>query len=298
MSKKYQKELYDARASYNKWIKKLESQGFTINEDLKKLPSIPKKITPGSVSKVKKQIEKLKQTATIEIDGKKLDYKHFMQHQKNAPLREKVQRRREEFLVKKAAADAEKDRRYQTPAPDYSDIPDYNDPNAIPEAPEEFEPDIPTELELRKYVDYVFDKFIEDIYNMVDELESRGLSPKKKEAMKKAAAELNSWANRCKAQDTENAYRFAKAIEKSKYNGTYINESIMYHKDTAREWIMELESYVDGIDIPDKVQDAFDDMSDAASNAGYDSYTSEDADEDEEFMNEFYNDGSDDFFDF
>ena len=294
MSKKYQKELYDARASYNKWIKKLESQGFTINEDLKKLPSIPKKITPGSVSRVKKQIEKLKQTATIEIDGKKLDYKHFMQHQKNAPLREKVQRRREEFLVKKVAADAEKDRRYQTPVPDYSDIPDYNDPNAIPEAPEEFEPDIPTELELRKYVDYVFDKFIEDIYNMVDELESRGLSSKKKEAMKKAAAELNSWANRCKAQDTENAYRFAKAIEKSKYNGTYINESIMYHKDTAREWIMEIESYVDGIDIPDEIQDAFDDMSDAASNAGYDSYTSED----EEFENEFYNDGSDDFFDF
>ena len=306
MSKKYQKQLYDARSNYRKWVKKLESQGYIINEELKELPSIPKKITPGSVRRVKALTEKLKQTSVrLEFDEKHPEGKlrNYEQSRNVARARARIYKRsleKEEQLRRKQQKEQQwyEDTASERETPGYSDIPDYSDPNAIPEEPFDISQvdrgnAIVDPIEVRSYIDFVFDKFVDDILNMEEELESRGLSKKKKEAMNNAVRELVQWSARTKQSDTETAYRFAKALEQSKYNGTYITESELYHKDTARQWIMAIESYIDGIEVPDVVKDSFDDISDANANSGYSDYSSDDAD------NTFnWDDGTDDLFDF
>lgn len=305
MSKKYQKQLYDARSNYRKWLKKLESQGYVINEELKELPSIPKKITPGSVRRVKALTEKLKQTSVrLEFDEKHPEGKlrNYEQSRNVARARARIYKRsleKEEQLRRKQQKEQQwyEDTASERETPGYSDIPDYNDPNAIPEEPFDISQvdrgqKIVDPIEVRSYIDFVFDKFVDDILNMQEELESRGLSKKKKDAMNNAVRELVQWSARTKQADTETAYRFAKALEQSKYNGTYITESELYHKDTARQWIMAIESYIDGIEVPDVVKDSFDDISDANANSGYSDYSSDDADT----FN--WDDGADDLFDF
>ena len=305
MSKKYQKQLYDARSNYRKWLKKLESQGYVINEELKELPSIPKKITPGSVRRVKALTEKLKQTSVrLEFDEKHPEGKlrNYEQSRNVARARARIYKRsleKEEQLRRKQQKEQQwyEDTASERETPGYSDIPDYNDPNAIPEEPFDISQvdrgqEIVDPIEVRSYIDFVFDKFVDDILNMQEELESRGLSKKKKEAMNNAVRELVQWSARTKQADTETAYKFAKALEQSKYNGTYITESELYHKDTARQWIMAIESYIDGIEVPDVVKDSFDDISDANANSGYSDYSSDDADT----FN--WDDGTDDLFDF
>lgn len=306
MSKKYQKQLYDARSNYRKWLKKLESQGYVINEELKELPSIPKKITPGSVRRVKALTEKLKQTSVrLEFDEKHPEGKlrNYEQSRNVARARARIYKRsleKEEQLRRKQQKEQQwyEDTASERETPGYSDIPDYNDPNAIPEEPFDISQvdrgqKIVDPIEVRSYIDFVFDKFVDDILNMQEELESRGLSKKKKDAMNNAVRELVQWSARTKQADTETAYRFAKALEQSKYNGTYITESELYHKDTARQWIMAIESYIDGIEVPDVVKDSFDDISDANANSGYSDYSSDDADD---TFN--WDDGADDLFDF
>lgn len=305
MSKKYQKQLYDARSNYRKWLKKLESQGYVINEELKELPSIPKKITPGSVRRVKALTEKLKQTSVrLEFDEKHPEGKlrNYEQSRNVARARARIYKRsleKEEQLRRKQQKEQQwyEDTASERETPGYSDIPDYNDPNAIPEEPFDISQvdrgqKIVDPIEVRSYIDFVFDKFVDDILNMQEELESRGLSKKKKDAMNNAVRELVQWSARTKQADTETAYRFAKALEQSKYNGTYITESELYHKDTARQWIMAIESYIDGIEVPDVVKDSFDDISDVNANSGYSDYSSDDADT----FN--WDDGADDLFDF
>ena len=306
MSKKYQKQLYDARSNYRKWLKKLESQGYVINEELKELPSIPKKITPGSVRRVKALTEKLKQTSVrLEFDEKHPEGKlrNYEQSRNVARARARIYKRsleKEEQLRRKQQKEQQwyEDTASERETPGYSAIPDYNDPNAIPEEPFDISQvdrgqEIVDPIEVRSYIDFVFDKFVDDILNMEEELESRGLSKKKKEAMNNAVRELVQWSARTKQADTETAYKFAKALEQSKYNGTYITESELYHKDTARQWIMAIESYIDGIEVPDVVKDSFDDISDANANSGYSDYSSDDADD---TLN--WDDGTDDIFDF
>lgn len=306
MSKKYQKQLYDARSNYRKWLKKLESQGYVINEELKELPSIPKKITPGSVRRVKALTEKLKQTSVrLEFDEKHPEGKlrNYEQSRNVARARARIYKRsleKEEQLRRKQQKEQQwyEDTASERETPGYSDIPDYNDPNAIPEEPFDISQvdrgqKIVDPIEVRSYIDFVFDKFVDDILNMQEELESRGLSKKKKDAMNNAVRELVQWSARTKQADTETAYKFAKALEQSKYNGTYITESELYHKDTARQWIMAIESYIDGIEVPDVVKNSFDDISDANANSGYSDYSSDDADD---TFN--WDDGADDLFDF
>jgi len=307
MANKYQKQkLYDARSYYRKWVKKLESQGYVINEELKELPSIPKKITPGSVRRVKALTEKLKQTSVrLEFDEKHPEGKlrNYEQSRNVARARARIYKRsleKEEQLRRKQQKDQQwyEDTASERETPGYSDIPDYDDPNAIPAEPFDISQvdrgqEIVDPIEVRSYIDFVFDKFVDDILNMQEELDSRGLSKKKKEAMNNAVRELVQWAARTKQSDTETAYRFAKALEQSKYNGTYITEMELYHKDTARHWIMAIESYIDGIEVPDVVKDSFDDISDANANSGYSDYSSDDADD---TFN--WDDGTDDIFDF
>lgn len=306
MANRYQKQLYDARSNYRKWLKKLESQGYVINEELRELPSIPKKITPGSVRRVKALTEKLKQTSVrLEIDEKHPEGKprNYEQSRNVARARKRIYKRaleKEEQLRRKQARDQQwyDDTAADRETPGYSDIPDYEDPNAIPEEPFDISNvdrgnKIEDPYEIRSYIDFVFDKFMDDILNMQEELESRGLSKKKKDAMNNAVRELIQWAARTKQADTETGYKFAKALEKSKYNGTYITEAELYHKDTAREWIMNIESELDGIEMPDIVKDSFDDISDANANSGYSDYSSDDADD---TFN--WDDGTDDLFDF
>lgn len=306
MANRYQKQLYDARANYRKWLKKLESQGYVINEELKELPSIPKKITPGSVRRVKALTEKLKQTSVrLEIDEKHPEGKlrNYEQSRNVARARKRIYKRsleKEEQLRRKQARDQQwyDETAADRETPGYSDIPDYSDPNSIPEEPFDISNvdrgnKIEDPYEIRSYIDFVFDKFMDDILNMEEELESRGLSRKKKDAMNNAVRELIQWAARTKQADTETGYKFAKALEKSKYNGTYITEAELYHKDTAREWIMNIESELDGIEMPDIVKDSFDDISDANANSGYSDYSSDDADD---TFN--WDDGTDDLFDF
>ena len=306
MSKKYQKQLYDARSNYRKWLKKLESQGYIINEELKELPSIPKKITPGSVRRVKALTEKLKQTSVrLEFDEKHPEGKlrHYEQSRNVSRARARIYKRsleKEEQLRRKQQKEQQwyEDTASERETPGYSDIPDYDDPNAIPEEPFDISQvdrgqEIVDPIEVRSYIDFVFDKFVDDILNMQEELESRGLSKKKKDAMNNAVRELVQWSARTKQADTETAYRFAKALEQSKYNGTYITESELYHKDTARQWIMSIESYIDGVEIPDVVKDSFDDISDANANSGYSDYSSDDTDD---TFN--WDDGTNDLFDF
>lgn len=306
MANKYQKQLYDARSNYRKWLKKLESQGYVINEELKELPSIPKKITPGSVRRVKALTEKLKQTSVrLEFDEKHPEGKlrNYEQSRNVARARARIYKRsleKEEQLRRKQQKDQQwyEDTASERETPGYSDIPDYDDPNAIPAEPFDISQvdrgqEIVDPIEVRSYIDFVFDKFVDDILNMQEELDSRGLSKKKKEAMNNAVRELVQWAARTKQSDTETAYRFAKALEQSKYNGTYITEMELYHKDTARHWIMAIESYIDGIEVPDVVKDSFDDISDANANSGYSDYSSDDADD---TFN--WDDGTDDIFDF
>lgn len=305
MANKYQKQLYDARSNYRKWLKKLESQGYIINEELKELPSIPKKITPGSVRRVKALTEKLKQTAVrLEFDEKHPEGKlrNYEQSRNVSRARARIYKRsleKEEQLRRKQQKDQQwyEDTASERETPGYSDIPDYDDPNAIPEPFDISQVDrgqeIVDPIEVRSYIDFVFDKFVDDILNMQEELESRGLSKKKKDAMNNAVTELIQWAAKTKQADTETGYKFAKALEKSKYNGTYITEAELYHKDTAREWIMSIETYIDGVEVPDVVKDSFDDISDANANSGYSDYSSDDADD---TFN--WDDGTDDLFDF
>lgn len=306
MSNKYQKQLYDARSNYRKWLKKLESQGYIINEELKELPSIPKKITPGSVRRVKALTEKLKQTSVrLEFDEKHPEGKlrNYEQSRNVVRARARIYKRsleKEEQLRRKQQKEQQwyEETASERETPGFSDIPDYSDPNAIPEEPFDIShvnrgQEIVDPIEVRSYIDFVFDKFVDDILNMQEELESRGLSKKKKAAMNNAVRELVQWSARTKQSDTETAYRFAKALEKSKYNGTYITEAELYHKDTAREWIMSIETYIDGVEVPDVVKDSFDDISDANANSGYSDYSSDDADD---TFN--WDDGTDDLFDF
>lgn len=305
MANKYQKQLYDARSNYRKWLKKLESQGYVINEELKELPSIPKKITPGSVRRVKALTEKLKQTSVrLEFDEKHPEGKlrNYEQSRNVSRARARIYKRsleKEEQLRRKQQKEQQwyEDTASERETPGYSDIPDYDDPNAIPEPFDISQVDrgqeIVDPIEVRSYIDFVFDKFVDDILNMQEELESRGLSKKKKESMNNAVRELVQWSARTKQADTETAYKFAKALEQSKYNGTYITESELYHKDTARQWIMAIESYIDGIEVPDVVKNSFDDISDANANSGYSDYSSDDADD---TFN--WDDGTDDLFDF
>lgn len=305
MANKYQKQLYDARSNYRKWLKKLESQGYIINEELKELPSIPKKITPGSVRRVKALTEKLKQTSVrLEFDEKHPEGKlrNYEQSRNVSRARARIYKRsleKEEQLRRKQQKDQQwyEDTASERETPGFSDIPDYDDPNAIPEPFDISQVDrgqeIVDPIEVRSYIDFVFDKFVDDILNMQEELESRGLSKKKKDAMNNAVTELIQWAAKTKQADTETGYKFAKALEKSKYNGTYINEADLYHKDTAREWIMSIETYIDGVEVPDVVKDSFDDISDATANSGYSDYSSDDADD---AFN--WDDGTDDLFDF
>lgn len=306
MANKYQKQLYDARSNYRKWLKKLESQGYVINEELKELPSIPKKITPGSVRRVKALTEKLKQTSVrLEFDEKHPEGKlrNYEQSRNVSRARARIYKRsleKEEQLRRKQQKEQQwyEDTASDRETPGYSDIPDYDDPNAIPEEPFDISQvdrgqEIVDPIEIRSYIDFVFDKFVDDILNMQEELESRGLSKKKKEAMNNAVRELVQWSARTKQADNETAYRFAKALEQSKYNGTYITEAELYHKDTARQWIMAIESYIDGIEVPDVVKNSFDDISDANANSGYSDYSSDDADD---TFN--WDDGTDDLFDF
>ena len=301
MANRYQKQLYDARSNYRKWLKKLESQGYVINEELKELPAIPKKITPGSVRRVKALTEKLKQTSVrLEFDEKHPEGKlrNYDQSRNVSRARKRIYKRaleKEEQLRRKQQKEQQwyEDTAPERETPDYSDIPDYSDPNSIPEEPFDRGNKIEDPFEIRSYIDFVFDKFMDDILNMQEELESRGLSKKKKESMNNAVRELIQWAARTKQADTETGYKFAKAVEKSKYNGTYITESDLYHKDTAREWIMNIESELDGIELPNIVKDSLDDISDANANTGYSDYSSDDADDLFD-----WDDGQDDLYDF
>lgn len=293
MANRYQKQLYDARSNYRKWLKKLESQGYVINEELKELPSIPKKITPGSVRRVKALTETLKQTSVrLEFDEKHPEGKlrNYEQSRNVARARKRIYKRsleKEEQLRRKQARDQQlyDETAADRETPDYSDIPDYSDPNAIPEPPHL----IVDPYEVKSYIDFVFNKLAEDTDELGSELIREGLSARKQVDVIAAMETIFSWCNREKTSDSEDAYKIAKGIEKAKYEGDYITREDLYNASTAERWTMNIESYSQGVKVPDEVKEAFEKMRNAGANKGYQNYSPDDSnDKDKEKEEERY----------
>lgn len=281
MANKYQKQLYDARSNYRKWLKKLESQGYVINEELKELPSIPKKITPGSVRRVKALTEKLKQTSVrLEFDEKHPEGKlrNYEQSRNVARARARIYKRsleKEEQLRRKQQKDQQwyEDTASERETPGYSDIPDYDDPNAIPEPP----PPIVDPFEVKSYIDFVFNKLAEDTDDIGTEWIREGLSARQQANVIDAMNTIFSWCNREKESNSEEAYKLAKGIEKAKYEGYYITRDDIYNASTASRWIMNIESFSNGVTVPEEVKEAFEKMRNAGANKGYQTYSPDNA---------------------
>lgn len=265
MKTKLQKQLYSARYEYNKWLKKLTQEGFEIPSNLKELPSIPKKITPSSVKRIKNLTMKLKEQSTIritEVDRigrvteKDVNRRQLINKARAEARIAKLAEKREQAAAEKEAARSFRDVSEPTPPPideDY-DIDDYG--NEIAQYEQDF-------------IDFVLDKFKEDVNRIAEGLEDRGLSPKHQANVNEAVDYLIGVAEHYQNADRDTGYLFAKALEKAKYNGHYIDEKILYSESSCQEFIMAVESYMDMADLPDDFGNAADALRDAQSNAGY-----------------------------
>ena len=288
--KNLKSQFYKARSNYNKWLNKLTSQGFEVPDKYKTLPDIPKNITEASVRRIKSLTEQLKEKSTIEIsEYNKLTGQYYDKRINRRQLINKGRaigrtlRRQEKKKASQAAAKMPKIPK----APEAPFIPpEVSEP--VPPPDEFFEEDDTEALEI-EFTKFVLEKFKDDVSNIAEALESRGLSKKHLAAVRESTDYLIGAADRYLNSDPDTGYLFAKALEKAKYNGAYIDEKIMYSEAASQEFIMAIESYMDNIDGFDDIRDSFDNISNAQSNSGY----SDISDEFDDFMNLNKNDDYD-----
>lgn len=90
------KQLYNARSEYNRLLREIQSQGYTIAPDRKiELPKIPKTPTASSVKRIKKMTEQLKKSATKTVlDSKGRPTEHSYGYIKKREGVEKAKRTR------------------------------------------------------------------------------------------------------------------------------------------------------------------------------------------------------------
>lgn len=259
-------QFYKARSNYNKWLKKLTSQGFEVPDKYKKLPDIPKNITEASVRRIKKLTSELKEKSTIEIsEYNKLTGQYY---DKRINRRQLINKGR---AIGRTLRRQEKKKAAKPKSPEAPEAP-YIPPQVsepVP-PPDEFfeEPEDIEALEI-EFTQFVLEKFKDDVSNIAEALESRGLSKKHLEAVRESTDYLIGAADKYLNSDPETGYLFAKALEKAKYDGAYIDEKIMYSEAASQEFIMAIESYMDNIDGFDDIRDSFENISNAQSNSGY-----------------------------
>lgn len=265
-----------ARRSYNQWVKRLEASGYEIPAELRTLPERPKKITPGSVRRVKALREKLKKVS-VNVEGRNI------QQQKNYERAVGRIQRREERRAKQPQKSSRKRPPEQKRPPTPEDVPPPTDRDVPPESDS-----YDQQADERDYAEYVIDKYIDDIYQCQDYYETQGLSPKKQMEVSEAVSMLVSLAERWKA-DPDKAYVMARAIEEAKYRGDYITEIDVYNKYAAKQFIMSLESYIniydDGNVIDSNDKQAISDIKDTFDKANNTpNYTEYQNDEDDEYF--------------
>ena len=260
-------QFYKARSNYNKWLKKLTSQGFEVPDKLKKLPTIPKKITEASIRHIKSLTSQLKEKSTIEIS--EYDKLTGQYYDKRINRRQLINKGR---AIGRTLRRQEKKKAATPKAPKTPEAP-YIPPQVsepVP-PPDEFfeEPEDIEALEI-EFTEYVLEKFKDDITSIVDALEARGLSKAHQAAVNESVDYLIGAIDKYLNSDPETGYLFAKAVEKAKYDGKYINEELLYSESACQEFIMSLESYIDHFDDDfDDIRDSFDNISNAQSNSGY-----------------------------
>lgn len=90
------KQLYNARSEYNRLLREIQSQGYSIAPDRKiELPKIPKTPTASSVKRIKKMTEQLKKSATKTVlDSKGRPIEHSYGYIKKREGVEKAKRTR------------------------------------------------------------------------------------------------------------------------------------------------------------------------------------------------------------
>lgn len=276
-NKQLQKQLYQARAQYNKWLKKLEAEGYRINPQLAELPQIPKKITPGSVERVKKLTEKLKKTSYIEVNGKK-------SNRQQVQNRERAIQRIATRSKKRLAKDYGKDEaeRLTSQKFDYSDRPDYSDIDSLEPPPipvDDYSEDIPTVVD---YTVFVLDQFRSDIHELADALRSQFGKRSIQDDITEAEEYLDGVVSRQIASPNDDGYAFAKALEEAKRQNAYIERRDLYNISAAEAFMMRVESFInyfdDGNQFAGEMKDALKDLGKAQSNAGYDTYAGDDTD--------------------
>lgn len=279
-NKQLQKQLYQARAQYNKWLKKLEAEGYRINPQLAELPQVPKKITPGSVERVKKLTEKLKKTSYIEVNGKKSNRQQVQNRQRAL---QRIATRSKKRLAKDYGKDEAE--RLTSQKFDFSDRPDYSDVNQMeppPEPVDDYSEDIPTVID---YTIFVLDQFRSDIHELADSLRSQFGRKSIQEDITEAEEYLDNVVSRQIASPNDDGYVFAKALEEAKRQNAYIQREDLYDISAAQNFMMRVESFInyfdDGNQFATDVKDALKDLGKAQSNAGYDTYAGDDTDFDE-----------------
>lgn len=265
-----------ARRSYNQWVKRLEASGYEIPAELRTLPERPKKVTPGSVRRVKALREKLKKVS-VNVEGRNI------QQQKNYERAVGRIQRREERRAKQPQKPSRKRPPEQKRPPAPEEVPPPTDRDVPPESDS-----YDQEADERDYAEYVIDKFIDDIYEAQEFYEMEGMTPQKQANVAEAVQYLVSLAEGWK-RDPDKAYVMAKAIENAKYHGDYITDKDIYNVYYAKQFIMSLESYInyydDGNVVTDEDRAAINNVKEALNKAANTpNYTEYQNDEDDEYF--------------
>ena len=279
------RSYYDARSRYNKWVKRLQAEGYTIPSELQQLPDRPKKITAGSVRRVKALTEKLK-AESVNPSGRSMEQERRHKSYLKSLERRKQAKARED--MKKASREKEKLRKEQLREKYKNAKKAYEDTNKQLDQDPYEKSKAAEDVGVVDYVEFVLDSFKRDLQQCMMACIDRGLSDNQRKKMNEAVNLINQYIDLWMKDPYKEGYQFSKALEEAKKSGNYITIKDIYDRDNAEQFIMRLSSYAFAVDFGNAISD----FKDAASNSGYtDDYDPDSDDLYDKSADDIFNEG-------